>query len=309
MHTLHTTHTTEKVTSPSRGGGPQTPEGKAQTRRNAVTHGLTATKLLAQILGTETLKRHLHRLTAEFHPATPTQELLVRELARHAAMLEVAEQAEAAVLRSGATTAANLLSSSAADGESAEALDVLLTGAVASDAVDRLTRYRRHHEKAWHLAYRQIMDLRVVPREPMSPLPVPPAPPFLFTESNCETYLKERLQAPDRRCPACHHAGGYWIAARCRWECSTCGRQVGVRSGTVMARSPLALADWFIAIWALLNDNDVPVDELMTLTKITRRATVQRIGERIRSALHAPDASLLLAGLDQFHPGKRSRPT
>ena len=60
-------------------------------------------------------------------------------------MLEIAEEAEAAVLRTGATSAANLLSIGDADENSSEARDVILTGAVASDAIDRLTRYRRQH--------------------------------------------------------------------------------------------------------------------------------------------------------------------
>jgi hypothetical protein len=297
---MHTLQTAEKATSPSRGGGPQTPEGKAQTRLNAVTHGLTATKLLAQILGAEALQRHLHRLTAEFCPATSAEEFLVRELARHAAMLEIAEEAEAAVLRTGAASAANLLCvTGAADENSSAALDQLLTGAVTSEATERLTRYRRTHEKAWHQAHRQLLELRAVARELSSPPPA--APPFAFTEPRCAAYLAERMQTADWRCPSCHHDGGYWIRARRRWQCTQCARQIGVRTGTVMERSPLALSVWFTAIWAILQDPEISHGELAAVAKLPRQATAGRVADRIRAALKAPEASNLVAGLDRVY--------
>ena len=75
-------------------GGPRTPEGKANSRGNALTHGLTATRLLPAVLGHDLLERHARDFGAEWDPRTPTERLLVREIARHAAALELVEQAQ-----------------------------------------------------------------------------------------------------------------------------------------------------------------------------------------------------------------------
>jgi hypothetical protein len=56
--------------------GPATPGGKARSRRNAIQHGLSASTLLPEILGHELLARHKDRLSAEWRPSTPTQEVL-----------------------------------------------------------------------------------------------------------------------------------------------------------------------------------------------------------------------------------------
>jgi len=289
-------------------GGPKTAEGKARSRVNAVTHGLTATTLLAEVIGLPVFELHLRRLTEEFKPASPTAEFLVRELARHSAALEFCENAERAVIRTGAKTAANLLGVSGSATESAETVDALLTGAVATEAVDRLTRYRRYHEKAWHQAYRQLQEIRTNICEPIPPAPAP-SPPFEFTEVRCHAYLKQRLQAPDWCCLRCKDAGGYWLADRSLWQCQTCAHQMGIRSGTVMERSPLSLSAWFTAVWAILTDRDVSIEDLIATTKVARRATVRRMRERIRAALMASDASVRLAGLDRFVPARRGPAT
>jgi hypothetical protein len=82
----------------TRCGGPQTPEGKAASRKNALKHGLSASKLLPDILEVDLVQEHYEALREEWQPATPTQEFLVRDTARHQAALERAEQIELAVL-------------------------------------------------------------------------------------------------------------------------------------------------------------------------------------------------------------------
>jgi hypothetical protein len=65
--------------------GPATPAGKAQSRRNAVQHGLTASTLFPEIFGHELLTGHKDLLAAEWRPSTPTEAIFVAEFARHAA--------------------------------------------------------------------------------------------------------------------------------------------------------------------------------------------------------------------------------
>jgi hypothetical protein len=76
--------------------------GTARSRRNGIQHGLAATTLLPEVFGLEVLARSKERLSAEWCPSTPTEEILVAELARHAAALVLVEQCEAAALRNGA---------------------------------------------------------------------------------------------------------------------------------------------------------------------------------------------------------------
>ena len=80
--------------------GPATAVAKASSRQNALQHGLRATVLIGDVFGNENLAR-LRELGIEWQPQTPINDLLLDELARHAAALQLAERAEAGVLRSG----------------------------------------------------------------------------------------------------------------------------------------------------------------------------------------------------------------
>ena len=272
------------------------PTGPSKSRGNALKHGLTATTLLPAALGTEILERHRQLLRNEWQPRTPTQEFLVNELARHAAALERAEIAEAAVLRAGARAAVLLLPPpSGGTPDLAAAQDILLTGAISTDALERLTRYRRAHEKAWHQALQRLRELMDVP-QPKAPSPAKPQ--LSFTEEDCCKYLQERFQNPAWRCPNCGHAHGYWLATRQRWECAGCGRQVGLRTGTVMERSSLALTVWFAAIGAMLENPNSTLAELASVTGIHREATLRRVRNRIGKALKGSPRTDLWGGVD-----------
>ena len=85
--------------------------GEEGPRSNALQHGLTAEKCLPRILCPGRLSEIVASLTTEYRPYTITQELLVREIARHAAVLEVTEQAEPAVWRTAAQALSQVTSS------------------------------------------------------------------------------------------------------------------------------------------------------------------------------------------------------
>jgi len=291
----------EHTSSPSPGG---LEAGNA--RYNAVKHGLTATTLLPAIVGAETLDRHFQRLSAEWQPKTATEKILVAELARHAAALEFNEKAELAVLRCGADAVSQFQASPGAGGF-AEPGDSYLAAAVTSDAADRLTRYRRAHEKAWYQALKQLLALR--DRGVAAPRPIRIEPPFPFQDNECRDYLWRRLQAPQFHCPLCGHARGYVLEQRLRWQCAGCDAQIGIRSGTVMEGSPLPLVAWFGAIWQLLQDCETPLNKLSEYLKISRPGTLRRMIGKIRSALDSEQISLLLADLDLVFGAQRPLPS
>jgi hypothetical protein len=274
-------------------GGPQSEAGKARSRFNAIKHGLTATTLLPEVLDGGLLERHKRRLQAEWRPASLTQEFLVAELARHAAALELVEQAEVAVLRCGARGAPGILLSH--DTHEEENVDTMLAAAVTTDALDRLTRYRRSHEKGWHAALLRLREAKALDRPPKETASERPRIRFR-TEDECEAYLILRAQRGDRRCPHCGHGQGHWLQRRRRWQC-------GPRVGTVMERSSLPLTRWFAAIQRMLQNDNVTTEELATVTGIRRMATVRLMAKKIREGLRSDRARELLAGLSEvFRP-------
>jgi hypothetical protein len=117
-------------------GGPRTLEGKARSRTNALRHGLTATTLINAVLPANRVNELRADLSAEIGPRTVIERLLVDEVARHAAMLELGERAELAVLRHGAAGLATF----GIDALQSEDPDAVLAAAVASDAVDKFSR-------------------------------------------------------------------------------------------------------------------------------------------------------------------------
>ena len=64
-----------------KGGGPQTPAGKAISSQNAFSHGLTSACLVLPWEDENEFDSLLNQLVAEHRPATATEGLLVREIA------------------------------------------------------------------------------------------------------------------------------------------------------------------------------------------------------------------------------------
>jgi len=283
---------------------PRVEPGQGRSRNNALKHGLTATTLLPEVLGTEMLERHKERLRAEWQPTSPTQEILVLELARHAASLELVEQAEGAVLRCGAQSTVDILSPN--DTGIGDNADPYLAAAVTSDALERVSRYRRAHEKGFYLAILRLREAKALEQPSQDRDPRSREMCFL-TEDDCEAYLIRWAQRDNHRCPGCGHTRCYWLANRRRWQCTGCNRQLGLRAGTVMQGSPLPLRCWFRAIRSILAEPNIGTKELAAITGVRRLPTVRRLAARIREVLALPSATDLLAGLNQvFQNGPTS---
>lgn len=259
---------------------------------NAATHGLTATKYLPEILGTELLERHRDNFLSEWQPSTPTQRYLVEELARHAAALERATPIEEAVLR---TSARGLSGVSDSDGDDGAGKDRVLAAALGSETIDRLTRYRRSHEKGFLAALGRLRELRAS-RDAV--LPLAAVTPLRFRETTCLRYLQRHRDANRLGCSSCRVADGKWLVGRELWLCRQCRRQVSARSGTILARSQLALRAWFAAIAAIFQDRKISTEALCDITGIRRAKTVRAVAQRISQAIDSPDAERLFAGLN-----------
>ncbi|MCE9555383.1 MAG: transposase [Planctomycetes bacterium] len=276
-------------------GGPRTPEGKNISRRNAVKHGMSAITLLPDILRRDLVDEYYGRLREEWKPTTPTQDFHVREMARHQAALERIQQCEDAVLRRGATGALALLSE---DGIDENVADVALAGAGTSDAMHRIVRYRRSHERAHSRSMETLREMGAQ-SHPQSQQPKPARQTF-NTTAECQAYLVARVAGEDVKCPHCQCVQGSFLESRQVWQCRGCKRQRGIRTGTVMERSRINLLAWFKAIETILTNPDISVANLKAAMGIEREGTVRRVAKTIREAIESADRSNRLAGLDQI---------
>lgn len=260
---------------------------------NSLSHGLTAKKILPERLRQHTAVLR-EQLASELRPASALEALLVDELARHGAALKFTSRAEPAVLRRGAAAEMQLAAIVGTDISSPA--DVSLCGAVTSDGLERLTRYRRAHERGFYAALSHLTELKTQR----------PFPSFselrerFVTEAACREHLVERRKV--LACSRCGCAKGAWLETRSRWECSECKVQLGIRTGTVLEHSPLPLACWFAAILAVAVRPTVTIAELREATGIERMATIKAMVRKILAASSSPpaEADLLLAGLPQF---------
>lgn len=268
--------------------------GLGGSRYNAVKHGLTARKLLPELLQPGRVLALMAQLREEHHPPTLVEELVLREIARHAAMLEIAEQAEGAVLRQGALGLSGLIGS----GDPGQDVDMILVAAVTTDPADRLTRYRRAHEKAFHQAVQKLRELQ---QHRHKNLPAQTVPMDRFaTEDACKRHLRARFSTPEWKCPACLSRRGHWIAAREVWQCASCDKQISLRHGTVMQGSPLPLLTWFTAIRYVAGDTAMTGATLKSMASIRRVATARSMLRRIRQAVLADNPDGQLAGLAEY---------
>jgi hypothetical protein len=252
---------------------------------NALKHGLTAAKCLPRVLQPGRLAEIEAALRAEYRPRTISEEILIREIARHAAALEVTEAAEPAVLR----VAAQGLSQFAPLSQAGPHAELQLATAITTEPLDRVARYRRGHEKALHQAIDKLRGLQAA-RAAQRPEPTPKSATAFATETDCETYLQARFLASDWSCPKCGGRHGCWLTRRKLWQCGTCDAQIGLRDGTVFARSPLPLTTWFLAIRTFAANTSISARGLMAITGLTRPATARAMLRRIRCAIDEGDA-------------------
>lgn len=289
-------------------GGPQTEEGKASSRQNAVRHGLSSQTLLADILGRGAIESAYDALVCEWRPTSLTEHTLLREMARHQVALERIEQMEEATLRRGALGGAGLLLSTMTDPSDEEERDAVLASAGTADAVEKISRYRRPHEKGYYRSLATLEALRAAracrerktdPHQTPAKVPLPATSKFQ-TECDCEAYLHRRFLDGRITCLECGDTGGKYIPSRKSWRCRKCQREVSLRAGTIMAGSHVELLSWFHAIEWLSRARTSSVKDLRTVTSIQRDGTLRRMVREIQKAFDSTESDSMLAGLAAF---------
>lgn len=294
--------------------------GVRAPRENALRHGLTANTLVEQLVGQDAFQALVDTLTKEIGAQSTLEQGLVRRAAHHLATLDLANRAELAALREGIRRhqafGAPPIPASGAPLPDCDVLDAPLCSALVSDALDRVLRYGRTHERGLLATLGKLRELAASrPRPPLSQSAAARAgaPAALLAgptatleqllaagDAACEEYLLDRMRSANHRCPSCGAARGYWITRRRRWECHDCGMQAGARTGSVMGGSPLRLTVWFRAIGLIVRRPELLAPELARALGIRRLSTVRGMIRKVRQALTSPERGRLLAGLDKL---------
>ena len=68
-------------------------------------------------------------------------------------------------------------------------------------------------------------------------------------EASVEAWFESVLWPTERACPNCGNTNTYRCKHKFPFRCRDCQRYFGIKTGTVMARSPLPLRKWLIAIF------------------------------------------------------------
>ena len=241
---------------------------------------------------------YVYAYLEEHQPIGPTEHLIVRELAQHAASVDLLNEAIGAIQRQGAK---ELPEFARLVGETGSAVhDAVLAGTMSQEPLDRCEKRLRLHSRGFHRALSKLEELQARRKNVATGDQVIPPNPY-STEAACEAHMMERFQTGKCCCPRCSAREGHPITSRRCWECAVCGSQTGLRYGTIMANSPMPLTKWFTAIWLMLWRPTITTAELVSTLGVTRIMTVRKMANRIRVAMNAEDASDLLAGLDNHY--------
>ena len=163
--------------------GPRTPEGRAAVSLNALRHGLTAQTAVLHNENPEEFQELLDAFLAEYHPAGPTETLLVEQMAMAAWRLRRMRALETGLFA--------VRISQLRDDDSDPPLDprarAFAYDTSGSRAIETLSRYETRIERSFYRALHELERLRAT-----SPVPEPPPP-----ENNSENQTHSQNRTPE----------------------------------------------------------------------------------------------------------------
>lgn len=254
--------------------------------------GVRTVASLPHELERDTGRERLAALLREYEPVGVVERALVEDLARQIAVMTRWGKAAEAVERLAATHLTDWSHT-----EEQSDMEDLQFAAISSDNAERCERQSLLNSRAFQRTYHLLQELQE--RRRTRERAADGRPPVLFRdEATCEQYLADRFKRGRNACRKCGSREGCYLEERRVWECRGCQSQTGLRTGTLMARSQLALWHWFSAISWMLFRPSISARELALKVGLERPATVRSLMQKIRAAMAAEDASEQLAGLD-----------
>ncbi len=162
--------------------GPRTPEGRAAVSLNALRHGLTAQIAVLPNENPEEFRELRDAFFDEYHPAGPTETLLVEQLATAAWRLRRVRALETGLF--------NIRISDLREDKSDPPLDprarAFAYDTSGSRSIETLSRYETRTERSFYRALHELQRLRSTP-------PAPDPPP----ENNFENQTHSQNRTPD----------------------------------------------------------------------------------------------------------------
>jgi len=159
-----------------------------------------------EILDPTRQDEYLDAYLKEHQPMGPTEHAIVRELARHAAALDLWSAAGDAVERQGARELPDLALGAGHDDSTFS--DAVLAGTMSQEIVHRCEKQMRCRSRAFYRALGKLEELQARRRKRESgDLVIPPN--SFTTEVACENYLVDRFKSGKCRCPRCGAAEGH----------------------------------------------------------------------------------------------------
>ena len=110
-------------------------------------------------------------------------------------------------------------------------------------------------------------------------------PVVTATEAECRKYLETLRWPAGITCLRCGSHPVSRVARRRQYECTRCGFQFSVTSGTVLHDSHLPLSKWFVAVFLLCaSANGMSANQLKRTLKVSYK-TAWYLSHRIRAAV------------------------
>lgn len=161
--------------------GPQTPEGRAAVRHNALTHGLTAQDIVFPKENKQEFEDFFASFDAEYQPAGPTENLLLKQVVINAWRLERLQGMETSFFELGAIDCSKSLAEryKNTDAHDLHAF-VFRNDAREDDVLSRLARYESRLQRSFYKALHELQrlqELRATPANAMSDPETPPVSP------------------------------------------------------------------------------------------------------------------------------------
>jgi len=230
------------------------------TTNRASSNANPSDSALPEVLQRGRVAHFRRELSNEFNPVGFSERQIVDDLAHRAANMALLARTSDALQRKGARSLLDVTLPLQADGQGVDE-DDLLSSAMASGRIDECQRQSLGNSRAFYRALGVLQNIQAKRRNEAI-AGYSPVDPRFSTEPDCVAYMLRPFECGERCCTRCQGMSGSWIASRRCWECSDCGRQTGLRVGTVMERSSLPLVKWFAAIRMILLQRNTSTDHM-----------------------------------------------